>query len=256
MLLIPAIDICGGRCVRLYQGDFSQETRYSPTPATLLGHYDAWGASWVHIVDLDGARFGRSSQHSLITALVPLTSISLQVGGGVRSGADIELLLKARVSRVVIGSAALERPREVLGWLKEFGPDRICLAFDVRSAGLLPQVRTHAWKSAPGISLWEALAPYGSHARHILCTDIARDGTLFGPNLDLYRDAVNRFPQFAWQASGGIRSAADLRSLEDTGVQAAISGKALLEDRIPLTELKPFLPDASSPASTSALAGS
>ena len=251
MLLIPAIDICEGRCVRLYQGDFSQRTRYAPTPATLLGRYETWGVPWAHVVDLDGARFGLRSHHSLITGLATVTAVSLQVGGGVRSGSDIQMLLGSGVSRVVIGSAALERPREVIGWLEEFGSDRMCLAFDVRSAGLLPLVRTHGWKRAAGISLWDALVPYRSHARHILCTDIARDGTLFGPNIDLYREAVTRFPQFAWQASGGIRSAEDLQSLQDTGVAAAISGKALLEERIPIEELKPFLPDALSPASTS-----
>lgn len=256
MLLIPAIDICEGRCVRLYQGDFAQRTRYAPTPATLLGLYETWGAPWAHIVDLDGARFGLRSHHSLITGLAIVTSVSLQVGGGIRGASDIEMLLGSGVSRVVVGSAALERPKEVLGWLKEFGPDRICLAFDVRSAGLQPLVRTHGWMKSPGVSLWDALAPYRSHARHILCTDIARDGTLYGPNIDLYREAVVRFPEFAWQASGGIRSAGDLASLQDTGVDAAISGKALLEERISLKELQPFLPDASFPASTSETAGS
>ncbi len=256
MQLIPAIDIAGGRCVRLYQGDFSQTTHYKATPASLLGNYEALGARWVHVVDLDGARYGLRTQHSLISSLLPLTGISLQVGGGIRSGSDIELLLDAGVARVVIGSTALDRPRDVVGWIQEFGADRICLAFDVRSAGIAPQVRTHGWMSASGISLWEAVAPYRHHARHVLCTDIARDGTLFGPNVTLYSEAVARFPQFSWQASGGVRSADDLRALSDAGVAAAICGKALLEERIPLKELKPFLPDASSRASTFATARS
>ncbi|MBS0580545.1 MAG: 1-(5-phosphoribosyl)-5-[(5-phosphoribosylamino)methylideneamino] imidazole-4-carboxamide isomerase [Proteobacteria bacterium] len=256
MQLIPAIDIAGGRCVRLFQGDFSQSTHYEPTPAALLGSYGALGARWVHIVDLDGARDGLRSQHSLITASLPLTSIHVQVGGGVRSGADIEHLLSAGVARVVIGSTALDRPRDVIRWIQEFGAQRICLAFDVRSAGRVPEVRTRGWAIASGVSLWEALAPYRHHACHVLCTDIARDGTLLGPNVALYREAVTRFPQLSWQASGGVRNAGDLQALSEAGVSAAISGKALLEQRIPLTELQPYLPDASSPASTFATARS
>lgn len=253
MLLIPAIDISEGRCVRLYQGDFSKETPYAPSPATLLGRYEVWGASYVHVVDLDGARYGVRSQQALISNLAGRTSLCLQVGGGVRSAADIRLLLNTGVSRVVVGSAALERPQDAVHWLQEFGADRICLAFDVRTAGAhAPQVHTHGWKSAPGVTLWDALAPYSRQALHILCTDIARDGTLFGPNVDLYREAVLRFPQFHWQASGGIRNLGDLQALKDAGLRAAISGKALLEERITVKELKPFLPDASFPASTSA----
>jgi len=256
MLLVPAIDIRAGHCVRLYQGDFSRETRYAPTPAALVARYQELGASWIHIVDLDGARLGLANHRELIASLAAQTSARLQVGGGVRSAADIELLLAAGVARVVIGSVALERPREVTGWLERFGADRICLAFDVRSAGLVPQVRTHGWTMASGISLWDALAPYTDRACHILCTDIVRDGTLFGPNLQLYHQAVQRFPQFRWQASGGIRSASDLQALRIVGLQAAISGKALLEERISIEELKPYLPAASFPASTSATAGS
>jgi phosphoribosylformimino-5-aminoimidazole carboxamide ribotide isomerase len=256
VLLIPAIDLREGRCVRLYQGDFARATQYSPTSAVLLGRYEALGASWVHVVDLDGARSGQRNQRSLICGLAPLTSVSLQVGGGIRSGADVEALLSAGVQRVVIGSAAVEHPHEVLGWLREFGAERICLAFDVRIAGGVPQIRTQGWTHPTGASLWDAVGRYSGHARHVLCTDIARDGTLVGPNIDLYREAVLRFPQFQWQASGGVRHAADLQALETTGVNAAISGKALLEERISVSELRPFLPVASSPASTSATASS
>ncbi len=253
MLLIPAIDISAGRCVRLYQGDFAQETLYSPAPAALLGRYEAWGAPWVHIVDLDGARQGRRSQIDLLSSLAPLTSTALQVGGGVRSAADIEALLGAGVARVVVGSAALERAQDVMQWLEEFGAERICLAFDVRTAAeQAPQVHTRGWKECAGVSLWDALAPYAGYARHILCTDIARDGTLLGPNVALYQEAAARFPHYQWQSSGGIRNLADLQALEDAGLAAAISGKALLEERMTMKELKPFLPDASSPASTCA----
>ena len=251
MLLIPAIDIREGRCVRLFQGDFTRETRYAPTPAELVGRYEELGAAWIHVVDLDGARLGLSRHCALITGLAQQTSASLQVGGGIRSAEDIEFLLSAGVQRVVLGSVAIQRPLVVNSWLDKFGAERICLAFDVRSAALVPQVRTHGWTMTSGISLWDAIAPYAGRELHILCTDIARDGTLFGPNLRLYQQAVVRFPQFRWQASGGIRSAQDLQALKIVGVHAAISGKALLENRMTPQELQPYLPVASSPASTS-----
>ena len=252
MLLIPAIDLRGGRCVRLYQGDFAAETRYEYSPRELLEKYRALGASWVHVVDLDGARDGVSANREVIIDLAAQRGVKLQVGGGIRSAEVIEDLISRGVERVVVGSAAVERPDEVIGWASRFGADRICLALDIRHDRQgEPQVRTRGWKSGTAISLWEALALYPAAAvRHVLCTDIERDGALTGPNLDLYAQAVARFPRIAWQASGGVRDAADLAALAHTGAAAAVSGKALLEERIRPEELRPFLPDASFPAST------
>jgi len=258
MLLIPAIDLRAGRCVRLYQGDFAVETRYEYSPRQLLEKYRALGATWVHIVDLDGARDGVSANREVILDLAARGGLKLQVGGGIRSAEVMEDLISSGIERVVIGSAAVERPDDVIAWSSRFGADRICLALDVRHDGDRgPQVRTRGWRSGTAISLWEALATYPAAAvRNVLCTDIERDGALTGPNLALYRDAVARFPRIAWQASGGVRDAADLAALARTGVAAAVSGKALLEERITPEELRPFLPDASSPASTSATARS
>ncbi len=258
MLLIPAIDLRNGRCVRLYQGDFGAETRYDTEPAELFERYQQAGAPWLHVVDLDGAKDGTLANRSVIVDLASRGTIRLQVGGGVRSTAVIDDLLSHGVARVVVGSAAVERPDEVAEWLTRFGPDRICLAFDVRiDSGGEPRVHTRGWTQSTALSLWEAAERYAARgARHILCTDIARDGALSGPNLELYRQAIARFPQLQWQASGGVRNAGDLFELARTGVAAAVSGKALLEERITLEELRPFLPNASSPASTFATAGS
>jgi phosphoribosylformimino-5-aminoimidazole carboxamide ribotide isomerase len=232
MLLIPAIDVRAGRCVRLYQGDFAAETCYGPDPEGLLRRYQTLGARWLHVVDLDGAKDGARANGAVIAALAALGAVHLQVGGGVRSSRTIEQLLDAGVARVVIGSAALERPDEVSRWLGRFGAQRLCLAFDVR-AGTRQQARvyTHGWTQDSSVSLWEAVGRYATGSiRHILCTDIGRDGALTGPNLDLYRTAVARFPNVAWQASGGVRNVADLAELAKTGVAAVLSGKALLEE--------------------------
>jgi phosphoribosylformimino-5-aminoimidazole carboxamide ribotide isomerase len=118
-----------------------------------------------------------------------------------------------------------------------------------------PRVRTHGWREGTAISLWEAISRYPTGmVKHVLCTDIERDGAMSGPNLNLYRTALSRFPRLSWQASGGVRDAADLAALAEIGMSAAVSGKALLEERITPEELRPFLPDASSLASTSAKA--
>jgi phosphoribosylformimino-5-aminoimidazole carboxamide ribotide isomerase len=254
MLLIPAIDLLGGRCVRLYRGNFAAATHYELEAHTLLQRYRELGAAWVHVVDLDGAKDGMSANRAVILALASQHGVKLQVGGGVRTAVVIEDLLERGVERVVIGSAAVERPTEVLGWLARFGSERICLAFDVRLDGQgVARVRTHGWTQGGTLPLWEALQPFREHGlRHVLCTDIDQDGALTGPNLALYREAVRRCPELAWQASGGVRDASDLGALAGTGVAAAISGRALLEERMSTEELRPFLPNASFLASTSA----
>jgi phosphoribosylformimino-5-aminoimidazole carboxamide ribotide isomerase len=258
VLLIPAIDLRGGHCVRLYQGDFAAETRYLPTPEELVRRYRQLGASWLHVVDLDGARDGTGANRAIIKALAALSTLNLQVGGGVRSLQALTELFDAGVARVVVGSLAVRQPAEVSSWLERFGPERICLAFDVRlDSARAPWVQVHGWTTAAGVTLWDALLAYPTGlVRHLLCTDIARDGALTGPNLALYRECLARFPKLQWQASGGISAAKDLQALAAVGVAVAVSGKALLEERINLAELRPFLPDASSPASTSATARS
>ena len=246
MRLIPAIDLRGGRCVRLLHGDFAAETPYSAEPAELLAKYRGYGADWLHVVDLDGDRDGRAANLGIIAALAAGGAMKLQVGGGLRDADALRRVLDLGAERVVIGSAALTRPGEVRGWLELFGAERLALAFDVRlDAAGVPRVATHGWRMHSEASLWDALAAYdGAPLAHVLCTDIGRDGALTGPNLELYAEAVRRRPGIAWQASGGVRDARDLRQLASLGVAAAVSGKALLEERIPIEELRPFLPNA------------
>jgi phosphoribosylformimino-5-aminoimidazole carboxamide ribotide isomerase len=246
MRLIPAIDLKSGRCVRLLKGDFAAETRYDIEPVDLLARYRALGADWLHLVDLDGAREGGGGNRAIVAALASEPGINLQVGGGLRDQASVEAVLQLGVARAVVGSAALTEPGEVRRWLRHFGGGRMALAFDVRlDDGGIPRVATHGWLRQSSSSLWEAVAEYGDEGlEHVLCTDVSRDGALSGPNVALYAEAVRRHPQIAWQASGGIRAGADLHALAGCGAAAAISGKALLEERIPIEELRPFLPNA------------
>jgi len=247
MRLIPAIDLRGGKCVRLYQGRFDAETVYGDDPLPILARYRSLGARYVHVVDLDGARDGAQGNRAAIAALAQtFPDVQIQVGGGVRLRSIAAELLNAGVRRVVVGSVAVQRPEEVQQWLHDLGADRIVLAFDVRIDTLgTPRLTTHGWDAQTDTSLWDLLESYlGRGVLHVLCTDVARDGALSGPNLMLYSEAARRYPGVQWQASGGISSGADLRSLAETGVASVISGRALLEDRIPPQELEPFLPVA------------
>jgi len=258
MILIPSIDLRNGRCVRLLKGNFDLETRYDLEPHELLHRYRALGASWLHVVDLDGAKDGKLANRSVIVRLASTKALRIQVGGGVRSTEVVDDLLRHGIDRVIVGSAAVEKPAEVQGWLKRYGPEKVGLAFDIRHDPQgVPRVLIRGWTKESPLSLWEAIDSYLPHGlKHVLCTDAELDGALAGPAVKLYEEGVKRYPQIAWQASGGVRSAADLAALAAVGSAAAISGKALLEELIKPSELLPFLPNASSPASTSATARS
>ena len=244
--LIPAIDLKAGHCVRLLHGNFAAETRYGTDPAVLLERYRAMGADWLHLVDLDGAKEGNLGNRASIERLAAQKAVKLQVGGGLRNTVAVSQMLDLGAARVVIGSAAVTQVDQVRTWLEHFGPERVTLAFDVRldDAGT-PRIQTHGWQRQSELSLWSAVANFtGSQLKHVLCTDVGRDGALTGPNVALYREAVRRLPQIQWQASGGVRDARDLRALSEAGAAAAISGKALLEELIPIEDLQPFLPNA------------
>jgi phosphoribosylformimino-5-aminoimidazole carboxamide ribotide isomerase len=247
MLLIPAIDLRGGQCVRLLQGRFDAETVYAQDPLTVLEQYLALGARRIHVVDLDGARDGSQGNRAAIRRIADRAGRdAIQVGGGVRSRQVAEELFALGVARVVVGSVAVTQSDEVASWIREFGPERVVLAFDVRlDEGGTPRLATHGWERQTQTSLWDAVERYlPAGLLHVLCTDVARDGALSGPNIDLYQQCVHRFPGIAWQASGGVSAAADLHALAATGAAAVISGRALLEGRLTAEEIEPFLPAA------------
>ena len=234
MLIMPAIDLREGRCVRLKQGRFDQVTEYGEPQAQLQAFADA-GAAWVHVVDLDGAEAGAARQYDLIGSLARRGVVNIQSGGGVRTQDHIETLLNAGVQRVVIGSAAVRAPESVRNWTAIFGLDRICCALDVRQTVSGWEVAQSGWTEGAGVMLDEALALYPPGAlRHILVTDISRDGLLSGPNLPLMRSLCGARPDLRVQASGGVASLDDLGALRQTGAAAAIVGRALYERRFTL----------------------
>lgn len=236
--ILPAIDIRNGSVVRLTQGDYARQTVYGGAPIdTILGYADD-GALWLHLVDLDAARAGRYTLTPLLKEICRRTPLKIQTGGGIRAEAEVEEALAAGAERVVVGTLAIREPERVAGWLTTFGADRITLALDARmdEAGVF-RLPVKGWTETTTRTLDDLLASYaGAGLRHVLCTDIARDGMLSGFNVDLYRSLAARFPGLDIQASGGARSLDDIRAAKRAGARAAILGRALLEQRFQLKE--------------------
>lgn len=235
-IVYPALDIREDRVVRLLQGDYAQQTTYGDDPLPRAQAFATAGASWMHLVDLDAARAGGYTLAPLLAAIAAQTGLKVQTGGGVRSRDDVARILDAGAARVVVGSVSVREPDTVIGWLREFGPDRLTIALDARQAEdgrwLLP---VHGWTETAEDTL-EALAQRYAEAgmQHLLCTDIARDGMLSGPNIDLYQHLARLLPGVAVQASGGVRDAQDVAQAKAVGCGGAILGKALLEGRMTL----------------------
>ncbi len=236
--VLPAVDIRNGAVVRLKQGDYERQTNYARSPIETISGYAEDGALWLHLVDLDAARVGRYSLAPLLEQIRAGTGLKVQTGGGVRREEDVEALIKAGAARVVVGTMSVREPERVAGWIRAFGPDRITLALDARQdekgRWLLP---VEGWTEATTGALDQMLRRYeGAGLRHVLCTDIARDGMLSGFNLDLYRTLALAFPSLDIQASGGVRSLDDIRAAKAAGARGAILGRALLEQKFELKE--------------------
>jgi phosphoribosylformimino-5-aminoimidazole carboxamide ribotide isomerase len=237
-MIIPAIDLIDGKVVRLYQGDYNQTTEYELDPIDVVKQYASAGAEVLHIVDLTGAKDTSKRQLTLIKSMVATGLMRFQSGGGIRSEQDVQDLLSAGIERVVIGSKAVSERETVAQWFETYGAQHIVLALDINIDEQGNKfVATHGWQQDSGVSIEELIAFYGRVGlKHVLCTDISRDGTLRGANESLYAQLVAQFPQIQWQASGGIGSLQDIQNLIPTKVQGVILGRALLEGKFTLQE--------------------
>ncbi len=234
MIVYPAIDVMGGKCVRLYKGDFGKQTTYSNSPAQVATQFRKQGAEWLHLIDLDGARFPNERQLEIIGKIVRESKMQVQTGGGIRSVEEVPSLLATGASRVIIGSLATKEPELVKTMLTEFGPEKICLAADVQPRDGEYYVAVSGWQELSQIPLRSFINDYLEVGlKHVLCTDISRDGTLEGCNVKLCNSIQSEFPDINLQASGGVGSLNDLRELKTSGV---IVGKALYEGKFTLPE--------------------
>jgi phosphoribosylformimino-5-aminoimidazole carboxamide ribotide isomerase len=238
MRLIPAIDLLDGRCVRLLHGDFNQVTEYSASAEDLASQYADAGAQWLHVVDLAASRDGADADSFALFKFLNVARQSVQTGGGVRRQVDIGKRLDAGAARVVIGSLCATDTRGFCSWLEQFGSDKLVAALDVRiDEDGIPWPRIHGWTDRADRNMWQLLDELSaSGLKHLLCTDISRDGALSGPNLELYSTIMKRYPQLKLQASGGVSSLEDIEQLKATGASGVITGKALLDKRFTVSE--------------------
>ena len=234
MIIYPAIDLIGGAVVRLHKGDFDQLTTYGDNPVSVAQSYADAGATWLHLVDLDGAKNPDNRQIDLITKIISSTGLKVQTGGGIRSFADVQVLVDAGASRIVIGSLAVRDPEITKTIFKAFGPEKICLAADVIWQNEGFYIAVSGWQEASSLSLFDFIETYQQDGLlHALCTDIDRDGTLTGCNRDLYQEVKQTYPKLQLQASGGVSMLSDLDGLTADGV---IIGKALYEGRFTVAQ--------------------
>lgn len=232
MQLYPAIDLKNGQCVRLKQGAFKEITVYSDKPEEIAAKWQSKGATYLHLVDLDGALAGHSVNEEVIKKIVDTLSIPIEIGGGIRSEEAIEAMLALGVSRVIIGTKAAENPEFIRDMVNKFGQERIVAGVDAKNG----MVAVEGWEKLSDLSASELvnrMKEYG--IRHVVYTDIARDGMLSGPNVE-YTKKLTEETGLDIIASGGMSSMEDLRELYNAGVHGAIIGKALYENRIDLKE--------------------
>lgn len=231
MILFPAIDLRGGRVVRLTRGDYGCMTVYDESPLDAARDFRSAGAKHLHVVDLDGAKDGGTPNFDVIASLAATSGLALEVGGGIRSEAVIEKYLAAGVERVILGTAALNDPDFLKAALKKHG-DRIAVGVDISEG----RVATHGWTHVTEVDCFEFIHELeDAGVKTVICTDISKDGALMGTNLDLYRRLKSEF-SLDVIASGGITSIDELKKLSDSGIYGAILGKALYAGRIKLAD--------------------
>ena len=235
MKILPAIDLKNGNCVRLFKGDFAKVTKYNSNPLAQAEIFKSNKLSYLHIVDLDGAKTGNQSNLDVIKEILKIPDISIQVGGGIRSTKTVETMLEMGVSRIILGTA-LFQDDFIQDIKKNFDSNQIVLALDYKVVNDIPKIYTHGWQNTTDLSLYEFLSDQ-SFFLNILATDISLDGAMQGPSFDIYKDILNVFPLLNLIASGGIRSLEDLDALKSLKIKEAIVGKAIYEKNISLEDL-------------------
>ena len=237
MIIIPAIDIIDGKCVRLTQGDYGKKKIYADNPVEVAKRYEGHGFSHLHVVDLDGARSKHIVNIQVLEDITSATDLIVDFGGGVKSSKDIERAYKAGASKITGGSIAVREPELFGEWITKYGPDKIILGADVKNR----HIAVGGWLETSDQDIITFLRYYINKAiKFIICTDISRDGVLEGPAIELYNELLAEFPGIKLIASGGVGSIEDVEKLAETGVWGIIIGKAIYENRVKLDDLIRF----------------
>ena len=233
--IIPAIDLIDGQCVRLTKGDYSTRKTYNEDPVAVAREFESYGFKRLHVVDLDGARSKHVVNHKVLERIAASTSgLVIDFGGGIKSDEDLRIAFDSGASLVTVGSIAATQPEMFIGWLQEYGADRLILGADVKDG----RISINGWKEESTQELLPFLDLFiQKGTRHVLCTDISKDGMLQGPATPLYRKIMARYPECRLIASGGVSGMQDIIALDEAGIPAVVFGKAIYEGRISLKEL-------------------
>lgn len=234
MFIIPAIDIIGGKCVRLSQGDYTQITEYRADPLDIARQFEDAGLQRLHLVDLDGARSAHIVNYRVLERIATHTSLHIDFGGGIKSDDDARIAFECGAHQITGGTVAVTHRDMFLGWLTRYGSERIILGADVKDG----KVAISGWQEQSALDLEPFLSDYlQQDVKYAICTDVSKDGLLQGSALDLYKRLREVFPDLKLIASGGISSIDELRKLKELGCFGAIVGKALYEGRIALKDV-------------------
>ena len=237
-IIIPAIDLIDGKCVRLTQGDYARKKEYSKDPLEMAKEYEDCGIRRLHIVDLDGAKAKRPCNLAVLEKIAGATSLDIEWGGGIKDSSALRSALDAGAGRIICGSIAVDDRWEFTSWLSAFGPSRIILGADVREG----KVATHGWLKDSGLSLDELMGWYVPEGlSQMICTDISKDGMLQGPDFEFYTALMQSWPSVDVTLSGGISCMEDIVKADESGLHSVIVGKAIYEGRINLKEIESWL---------------
>lgn len=238
MQIIPAIDLIGGKCVRLSQGDYSSKKEYHDDPLEMAKRFEGAGIQRLHLVDLDGAKAKKIVNGEVLQRITSGTILKVDFGGGIQSNEEIDKAFEFGAKQVTGGSIAVKNPELFGGWITRFGADKIILGADAKNR----KIAVGGWEETTSVDLIPFIKGYVAKGiSYVICTDVAKDGLLQGPSTDLYKEILEDIPGVKLIASGGVSSVKDLEELEKIGVYGTIVGKAYYEGRVTLEELAAFV---------------
>ena len=235
MIIIPAIDIINGKCVRLTKGDYAQKIIYNDNPVEVAKQFEDAGIERLHIVDLDGAKAGQIVNLKVLENVAAATSLEIDFGGGVKTISDVSNIFNAGAAMVTIGSLAVKHPEILEEWLMEFGTSKFLIGADVLDG----KIKISGWLEDGGVNIFDFIGTVLSlGVTNIFCTDISKDGVMEGPSLELYKEIMKQHPEVNLIASGGVSNIDDVIALKEIGCKGAIIGKAIYERKVPINPLK------------------